>query len=80
MLGVPDKRLGQEICACIILEENASVSTEQLLAHFADTYTTDEGLGVTPAYFLFFNSFPTLNGKVDKKSLTKMAIEMLKLN
>ena len=75
MIGVPDKRLGDNICACIIPQAGIHLTKEDLLQRFDETYRTDEGLGMTPAYFMFLENFPTINAKIDKSTLKKMAME-----
>ena len=75
VISVPDARLGANICACIVPEEGFQLHTDDMLKCFADLYQTDEGLGITPAYFMFMSSLPTFGGKIDRKQLKKMAIE-----
>ena len=72
---MPDARLGQNICACIIPQTGVKLSSDDMVRCFNELYQTDEGLGMTPAYFLFLPQFPTVNGKVDRKGLVRMAIE-----
>ena len=79
VIGIPDKRLGENIAACIISTAGVLLTEEEVLAHFNEMYKTDEGLGITPAYFMFMEEFPKVNGKVDKKTLKKMAIEKYNL-
>jgi acyl-CoA synthetase (AMP-forming)/AMP-acid ligase II len=75
VIGVPDKRLGQNICACIIPLPGVKLSSDDMLRCFKELYETDEGLGMTPAYFLFLQQFPTVNGKTDRKALVVTAVE-----
>jgi acyl-CoA synthetase (AMP-forming)/AMP-acid ligase II len=75
VVGVPDARLGQNICACIIPQAGAALREEDIRRCFDDLYQTDEGLGITPGYFLFLEQFPIVNGKTDRKGLVRMAIE-----
>jgi len=78
VVGVPDRRLGEEICACI-MPQNGVQDTVKIKAWCNDVYVTDEGLGITPGYFLLANSFPTVNGKIDRIKLKKWAIEQIGL-
>ena len=79
VIGVPDRRLGENVCACVIPTEGSTLTSEDMLQCFNDLYQTDEGLGITPAYFMFLTHFPTLNAKVDRKELQRMAIEKFDL-
>jgi fatty-acyl-CoA synthase len=63
VIGVPDEKYGEELCACIILRTGAQVSNEDIrafcrgqIAHFK-----------IPRYIKFVDSFPTTaTGKVQK--------------
>ena len=80
MVGVPDKKLGENICASIIPIAGMNLTDKDMLACFDEVYKTDEGLGMTPAYFMFMEEFPQVNAtKVDKKALRRMAIEKFSL-
>ena len=79
VVGVPDPRLGENICACVIAKDGFQLTADDMLTCFAGLYQTDEGLGVTPAYFMFMASFPTNNSKVDRKELKKMAEKKFEL-
>ncbi|XP_066600678.1 medium-chain acyl-CoA ligase ACSF2, mitochondrial [Prorops nasuta] len=66
VVGAYDKVLGEEICACIILQDGAKVSTDDLrkyckgkIAHFK-----------IPRYIHFVNEYPkTTSGKIQKNKL-----------
>ena len=76
VVAVPDRRLGQNICAFVIPTEGVMLTKDAMLQCFDDVYKTDEGLGVTPAYFVFVDSFPrTSSGKVDLAALRLEAME-----
>jgi len=63
VVGVPDARFGEEVCACVRLKAGAEASEEELrafcrgqIAHFK-----------VPRYVRFVDSFPlTVTGKVQK--------------
>ena len=80
VFGVPDKRLGQNICACVIPAPGTSITSEDMLQCFANLYETDEGLGMTPGYFMFLSDFPTVNAKVDRNELQRLAIKKFGLD
>ena len=76
VVGVPDERFGEELCAWVKLHQNVHVSEEDLrtycksqLAHFK-----------VPRYFIFVQDFPTtVTGKVQKFKIREESIKMLHL-
>ena len=76
VIGVPDPRYGEELCACIELHEGATASEEEIrafcegkIAHFK-----------IPRYIVFVESFPlTVTGKVQKYILREEMSEKLGL-
>jgi fatty-acyl-CoA synthase len=74
VVGVPDARYGEEVCACIRVREGAVVNAQEVrefcrgqIAHFK-----------IPRYVRFVAAFPlTANGKVQKYQLREhMRIEI----
>ncbi|CAH1800015.1 unnamed protein product [Owenia fusiformis] len=76
VVGVPDPRLYEELCACIKLKDGHSLS-EIKMKEWCDEIFGDftaDGLKNAPKYFLMLDVIPTLaNGKTDRLSLKKMA-------
>jgi fatty-acyl-CoA synthase len=76
VIGVPDPRYGEELCACIELHEGETASEEEIrafcegkIAHFK-----------IPRYIVFVDSFPlTVTGKVQKYILREEMTERLGL-
>ncbi len=76
VVGVPDLRYGEELCAWVRLTAPGAASEEELrehcranLAHFK-----------VPRYFLFTDAFPmTVTGKIQKYRLRELAVEQLGL-
>ncbi|HUN28359.1 MAG TPA: AMP-binding protein [Alphaproteobacteria bacterium] len=74
VVGVPDDRFGEQLCAWIVLREGASASEEDLkafcqgkIAHFK-----------VPHYVRFIDGFPmTVTGKIQKYKLREMFKESL---
>ncbi|HVO89056.1 MAG TPA: long-chain fatty acid--CoA ligase, partial [Casimicrobiaceae bacterium] len=69
-VGVPDREYGQEILACVVLKEGATLSEEDLRAH------CERALGrfKTPRYFRFVDDLPKgASGKVQRLQLVKLA-------
>ncbi|OWF51562.1 oxalate--CoA ligase-like [Mizuhopecten yessoensis] len=80
VLAVPDVRLFEEICACVVLEVDSNI-TEVELDRKCRMTLGDNVLGSAPSYLLRFDVFPRLrNGKSDKVLIKKLAMERLKLD
>lgn len=76
VIGVPDDRYGEEVCACIRLRSGHEATDEAVreacrgqIAHYK-----------IPRYVLFVDDFPmTVTGKVQKHLLRDQAMAMLKI-
>ena len=80
VIGVPDKRLGQNICACIVPDKGVTLTSKEMMKYFDHLHKPDEGhLGMTPAYFMFLDDLPTVHAKIDRRMLLKMAVEKFNL-
>ncbi|XP_013378792.1 acyl-CoA synthetase family member 2, mitochondrial [Lingula anatina] len=82
VVGVPDVRLYEELCACVQLNENEIADVDQMKeieAWCAETFLPGpDGLTLAPRYFLSFREFPkTGNGKINRRELKTLAIKQL---
>ncbi|XP_075550696.1 putative acyl-CoA synthetase YngI [Dermacentor variabilis] len=76
VVGVPDKRLGEEICAWIKLKQGKSL-TEKDVKTFCEGRISDFK---TPKYILFVDTFPkTISGKIQKFKMKEDSRKKLKL-
>nr|XP_022323457.1 acyl-CoA synthetase family member 2, mitochondrial-like [Crassostrea virginica] len=76
VVGVPDERLGEEICAWVQVKENQSVSEEEIKAYCKEKLARFK----VPKYISIVPEFPlTMTGKVQKYKIRDIAIETLKL-
>ena len=76
VIGVPDKQYGEEIMACVVLNEG-EVATEDEIKEFCRTHMAKHK---TPRYVRFVNSFPmNAAGKILKYKMRDEAVEYLKL-
>ena len=76
VIGVPDKKYGEEIMACIILKEEGRV-TEQEMTDFIKASMARHKV---PKYICFVDSFPmNAAGKILKYKMREEAVERLKL-
>ncbi|XP_013380966.1 uncharacterized protein LOC106152043 [Lingula anatina] len=79
VVGVPDIRLREELCACVIMESSGDV--EGLESWCKKKFSVGpDGLSLAPKYYLQFEEFPlTGTGKTQRKSIREKALEKLKL-
>ncbi|HEY9059672.1 MAG TPA: AMP-binding protein [Pseudobacteroides sp.] len=76
VIGVPSKQYGEEVMACIILKEGATITEEGIKEHVKSHMARHK----TPKYVKFIDSFPmTASGKIQKYKLREAAIEELNL-
>jgi fatty-acyl-CoA synthase len=74
VIGVPDGKYGEEVCAWVRLRENASATAEELRAFCTGQIATYK----IPRYFRFTSEFPTtVTGKIQKFKMRE--ISMLEL-
>ncbi|XP_048742758.2 medium-chain acyl-CoA ligase ACSF2, mitochondrial-like [Ostrea edulis] len=83
VVGVPDKRLYEEICVCYVTDPRYEISPTDIKQFCMEKFVGHDaidGLGEMPKYFLRFHSLPMLdNGKIDKRQLRTNAIQQLGL-
>jgi fatty-acyl-CoA synthase len=76
VVGVPDRKYGEEVLACVILKDGAK-ETEEGIVEFVR-----QGLSKhkAPRYVKFIDSFPmTASGKIQKYKLREWGVEVLGL-
>ncbi len=77
VVGVPDERFGEQLCALIRLNQGAAVEDEEIREHCRGRLAHYK----VPRYVLFVDEFPmTVTGKVQKYLLRDHAIEQLGLS
>ncbi|CAH1790849.1 unnamed protein product [Owenia fusiformis] len=83
-VGVPDPRLFEEVCACILPESGMTLTIDDIKAWcdgLYDSKVSADGLGSRPKYFIILEEFPLLsNGKVDRVTLKMNAAKSLGLD
>jgi fatty-acyl-CoA synthase len=76
VVGVPDARLQEVACACVVLAPGAQVRPEEILAQCQGKIASFK----MPRHVLFRNEYPmTSSGKVQKFRLSELCIEELGL-
>ncbi|MBH0158484.1 AMP-binding protein [Fictibacillus sp. 5RED26] len=74
VIGVPDKKFGEKVAACIQLKEGHTLSKEELKSYCKGKISHFK----IPEYYLFLDQYPmTASGKVQKFKLREQAIEAL---
>lgn len=77
VIGVPSKRFGEEVMACIILKPGEEMSEEEVKEFFRHNMARHK----IPKYVRFMAAFPvTASGKIQKFKLREEAIELYDLN
>lgn len=76
VVGVPDERLGEEICAWIQVKENQSISEDEIKSYCKEKLARYK----VPKYISIVTEFPlTVTGKVQKYKIQEIATEALGL-
>lgn len=76
VVGVPSKRYGEEVMACIVLKEGCSM-TEAQVKELVGSHMARHKV---PKYVAFLDAFPmTASGKIQKFRLREWAVEQLEL-
>ena len=82
-VGVPDPRLNQVVCACVVPEPGVAFTTENLKTFCDETFleeSTSGGLSLKPKYHILLTELPlTSSGKVDRRRIGLLAKERLGL-
>jgi fatty-acyl-CoA synthase len=74
VVGVPDARYGEEICAWIRLRAGASATEEEIRAFCRDQIAHYK----IPRYVRFVDAFPTtVTGKIQKFEIRKLMMQEL---
>ncbi|EDO38906.1 predicted protein [Nematostella vectensis] len=86
-VGVPDQRLYEVVCACVVLNPRFRADSESAIAQInqwacEELRANTAGIDLTrPRYYLVFDEFPkTRTGKDDRKEIKRMAAERLGLS
>ena len=76
VIGVPDKAMGEEIMACIILKEGEEMTVEEMKKYVLDHMAKHK----VPKYIDFVDGFPMNDaGKIQKYKMREQAVEKLGL-
>ncbi|KAJ0016093.1 hypothetical protein NQD34_014383 [Periophthalmus magnuspinnatus] len=76
VVGIKDKRMGEELCACIKLVDGQECTPEEIKAFCKNNIAHFK----IPRYILFVTSYPlTVTGKIQKIKLREIAEEQLRV-
>ncbi len=77
VVGLPDERFGEEVCAWVRLKPGASLTEEELKTYCRDNLAHFK----VPRYVVFVHEFPTtVTGKVQKFKLRELGVERFGLH
>jgi fatty-acyl-CoA synthase len=77
VIGVPDARYGEELCACVRLRDSETATEEEIRAFCQGQIAHYK----VPRYVKFVDGFPmTVTGKIQKFLMRQQMIEELGLN
>ena len=77
VIGVPSKKYGEEVMACIVRREGSRITEEEI----RDSVRTHMARHKAPKYVAFMDSFPmTASGKIQKFRLREWAVEQYHLD
>jgi len=76
VVGLPDEKYGEEVCACVIYKDGMSVTNEEIIDYVRSGLSRFK----TPKYVIELTEFPmTASGKIQKYKLREMGVEKLGL-
>jgi fatty-acyl-CoA synthase len=76
VVGVPDQRLGEEVCAWVIVEQDRTLDATELRAYCVGELSRYK----IPRYYRFVNNYPqTLTGKAQKNLMRDISAKELHL-
>jgi len=74
VVGVPDERMGEEVCACVVKHDGVDVTKEELIVHCQSSLAKYK----TPRFVEFVDVLPkTTIGKIQKKAVRELAMTLL---
>jgi fatty-acyl-CoA synthase len=76
VVGLPSKDYGEEVMACIVLKDGATLTEDDVKAYVKSHMARHK----TPRYIHFMDGFPmTASGKIQKYKLREMGVELFNL-
>ncbi len=76
VVGIPDSRFFEEICAFIVPSQSFNVTADDILSYAKEEMLGNPEIGGIPKYVLIGETIPTTSmGKTDRKAIRQMAID-----
>ncbi len=76
VVGIPDPRVFEEICAFVIPSDGFNITAEDVLSYAKEEMLGNPEIGGIPKYVLIGETIPTTpTGKTDRKAIRQMAID-----
>jgi len=76
VIGVPSKKYGEEVCACVIMKDGEEASEDEIKGYYKENVAFFK----IPRYIWFMEDFPmTASGKIQKVVLRERAVEKFTL-
>ena len=76
VVGVPDEKYGEEVCACVILKDGCQANEPEMIEFVKSGLSRFKA----PRYIMLLDSFPmTASGKIQKFKLREMGVKHLGL-
>jgi fatty-acyl-CoA synthase len=77
VIGVPDERYGEELCAWIVVRAGQTLTEDEVREHCRASLAHYK----VPRYVMFVDGFPmTVTGKVQKFEMRKTSVQQLGLH
>ncbi len=76
VVGVADERMYEVPCACVVPTGGEVLSEEALRDHFRQSVLNTESFSLVPRHVFFVDTFPEVNGKVNRRKIKEMAAEL----
>ena len=75
VVGLPDDRLGERVCACVVAKIGSDLTTNELEMFCNEAFITkgsSVGLGIKPDFIVILKSMPFIPGSIGKYDIQKI--------
>ena len=75
VVGVPDDRLGERVCACVVAKIGTDLTSKELEIFCDEAFITkgsSDGLGIKPDLIIILKSLPLIYGSIGKYDVQKI--------